>query len=134
MKPLLAIALAAALGVAPAIATAQQQKAPAAQAKAKLGPNGGQLAGKSGHETELVVSQTELTVYLIDKGKAHSTKGASLRAVVQEAGKSTTVQLADVKNEKLVGKLAQPLGKGAIVVITGKDDHGDAVSVRYVIE
>ena len=26
------------------------------------------------------------------------------------------------------------LGKGAIVVVTGKDDHGHAVNARYVIE
>jgi maltose-binding protein MalE len=120
MKKLLAIAFAAVFATS---ALAQQA----------VGPNGGSLAGKAGHETELVISPTELTVYLIDKGKAHSTKGASLRAVVQEGGKSTTVPLVDVKNEKLVGKLAAPLGKGAIVVITGKDDHGDAVSARYTV-
>ncbi len=102
-------------------------------AQQKAGPNGGLLAGKAGHETELVVNPTELTVFLLDGGKPHSTKGASLRAVVQEAGKSTTIPMVDVGNKKLVGKLAAPLGKGAIVVLTGKDDHGDAISVRYTI-
>jgi hypothetical protein len=106
----------------------------AAHAQQKAGPNGGLLAGKVGHETELVVSETELTVYLIDSGKAHSTKGASMRAVVQDAGKNTTVPLVDIENKKLVGKLSAPVGKGAIVVITGKDDHGDAVSARYTIK
>lgn len=120
MKRLLAVLLAVALTTA-------------AYAQQKVGPNGGLLAGKAGHETELVVSATELTVYLIDGGKAHSTKGASLRAVIQDAGKSTTVPLVDIENRKLVGKLSAPLGKGAIVVITGKDDHGDAVSARYTI-
>jgi hypothetical protein len=33
--------------------------------------------------------------------------------------------------KRLVAKLAAPLGKGAIVVLTGKDHHGDAVSARY---
>lgn len=100
----------------------------------KAGPNGGMLGGKAGHETELVVSPNELTVYLIDGGKPHSTKGSSLKAVVQEAGKSKTIQLVDIDNQKLVGKLDAPLGKGAVVVISGKDDHGDAVSVRYTIK
>ncbi len=100
----------------------------------EAGPNGGMLGGKAGHQTELVVSPSELTVYMIDGGKPHSTKGSSLKAVVQEGGKSKTVQLVDVENKKFVGKLDAPLGKGAIVVISGKDDHGDAVSVRYTIK
>jgi hypothetical protein len=98
------------------------------------GPNGGILAGKGGHETELVLSPTELTVYIIDHGKVHSTKGVNLRAVVQQGGKSTTVQLADVDNKKLVGKLETPIGAGAIVVVTGKDDHGDVLTARYTIK
>ena len=36
-----------------------------------LGPNGGMLAGKGSHQTELVVSSTELTVYILDHGKVH---------------------------------------------------------------
>jgi hypothetical protein len=106
---------------------------PSAHAQ-KAGPNGGMLAGKGGHETELVVTPTELTVYIIDHGKAHSTKGVSLRAIIQQGGKSTTVPLVDVENRKLVGKLESPLGAGAIVVVTGKDDHGDVLSARYTIK
>lgn len=106
---------------------------PAAQAQ-NVGPNGGMLAGKGGHETELVVTPTELTVYIIDHGKAHTTKGVSLRAIIQQGGKSITVPLADVENKKLVGKLASPLGAGTIVVVTGKDDHGDVLSARYTIK
>lgn len=106
-------------------ATAQAQK---------VGPNGGMLAGKDGHETELVVTPTELTIYIIEDSKAHSTKGVSLRAIVQHGGKSTTVALADVDNKKLVGKLESPLGAGAIVVISGKDDHGHVISARYTIK
>lgn len=100
----------------------------------KVGPNGGMLAGKAGHELELVASPSELTLYIIADGKPHSTKGVSLRAIVQIAGKSTTVPLTAVGEEKLVGKLASPLPNGAIVVVTGKDDHGDALSARYTIK
>jgi hypothetical protein len=101
----------------------------------KAGPNGGKLAGKAGHETELVVGPTELVVYLIDHGKPHSVKGVSLRAVIQqEGGASTTVAFAPADDKKLVAKLSAPLSKGAIVVLTGKDDHRDAIASRYVID
>jgi hypothetical protein len=99
----------------------------------KTGPNGGLLAGKEGHQTELVLSATELTVYILDHGKVHDTKGVKLKAVVQHAGKTTSIDLAAADAKKLVGKLAAPLGKGAIVVLTGKDDHGDVISARYVL-
>lgn len=99
----------------------------------KTGPNGGLVAGTGSHQTELVTSATELIVYILQDGKAHDSKGVSLRAVVQEGGKTTTVNLADQGGAKLVGKLSAPLGKGAIVVLTGKDDHGSQINARYVI-
>ena len=99
----------------------------------KAGPNGGMLAGKAGHETELVVTATELAVFIIDDGKAHSTKGVKMTGVVQQSGKTGTITFASADDKKLVAKLAEPLAKGAIVVLTGKDDHGDAISARYVI-
>lgn len=100
----------------------------------KVGPNGGLLAGKAGHETELVVSATELTVFIVDGGNAHGSKGVKLAAVVQQGGKNTTIVFKAADDKKLVAKLSEPLAKGAIVVLTGKDDHGDAISVRYVIQ
>lgn len=106
---------------------------PAALAQ-KIGPNGGMLAGKGDHEIELVVTATELTVYITEHGKAHTTKGVSLRAIIQQSGKSTTVPLADVDNKKLAGKLDAPLSAGAIVVVSGKDHHGDVVTARYTIK
>jgi len=106
---------------------------PAALAQ-KAGPNGGMLAGKAGHELELVVTPSELTVYIIDHGKVHSSKGVNLRAIIQHGGKSTSVSMVDVESKKLVGKLATPLDSGAIVVVTGKDDHGDALTARYTIK
>jgi hypothetical protein len=100
----------------------------------KTGPNGGLLAGKEGHQTELVVSAGELTVYILDHGKAHGTKGVKMRAVVQQTGKSTNIDLSSANGKKMVGKLPAPLAKGTIVVLTGKDDHGDVISSRYVID
>ena len=98
------------------------------------GPNGGLLGGTGTHQTELVVSPTELTVYVLEQGKPHDTKGANMRAAVQQAGKTTTLKLAEQGGNKLVAKLPVPLEKGAIVVVTGKDSHGDQLNARYVIK
>jgi len=100
----------------------------------KAGPNGGLVGGTGNHQTELVVSPTELTVYLLENGKPHESTGASMRAVIQQSGKTTTLAFADQKGEKLVAKLPAPLEKGAIVVLTGKDHHGDLFNARYVLK
>jgi hypothetical protein len=98
------------------------------------GPNGGLLSGSKGHQTELVVGPAELTVFLLDNGKPHESKGTIMRAVIQQAGKNTTINFVDQTGEKLVAKLPAPLDKGAIVVLTGKDHHGDPISARFVIK
>jgi hypothetical protein len=98
------------------------------------GPNGGLLSGTKGHQTELIVSSSELTVFLLDDGKPHESKGTKMRAVIQHAGKTTTLNFVDHKGEKLVAKLSAPLENGAIVVLTGKDHHGDQINARYVIK
>jgi hypothetical protein len=101
---------------------------------AQNGPNGGMVAGAGSHKTELVVGQTELTVYLLENGKPHESKGTTMRAVIQQSGKTTTLDFADQDGKKLVAKLPAPLDKGAIVVISGKDHHGDRFNARYVIK
>ena len=80
------------------------------------------------------MSPTELTVYLLEDGKPHESKGTTMRAVVQQGGKTKTINLADQQGKRLVGKLDAPLEKGAIVVLTGKDHHGDQFNARYVIK
>jgi hypothetical protein len=108
--------------------------ASAAPGLAQTGPNGGMVAGAGSHKTELVVGQTELTVYLLEDGKPHESTGTSMRAVIQQAGKTTTVDFADQAGKKLVAKLPAPLDTGAIVVISGKDHHGDRFNARYVVK
>jgi hypothetical protein len=98
------------------------------------GPNGGLVAGTKGHQTELVVGSTELIVFLLEDGKPHESKGTMMRAVIQQAGKTTTINFVDDKGVKLIAKLPAPLDKGAIVVLTGKDHHGDQFNARYVIK
>ena len=100
----------------------------------KTGPNSGLVGGTGSHQTELVLSPTQLTVYLLEDGRVHETKGATFRAFVQQGGKTTTINLIDQDGKRLVGRLDAPVEKGAIVVITGKDQHGDRVNARYVIK
>jgi hypothetical protein len=100
----------------------------------KTGPNGGLVEGKGSHQTELLISATELTVYLLENGKPHDTKGMNLRAVIQESGKTSTITFVNQDGTRMTAKLAAPLNKGAIVVLTGKDHHGDTVSARYKID
>lgn len=101
---------------------------------AQTGPNGGLVAGAGHHKTELIVSPTDLTVYLLEDGKPHESKGTTMRAVIQQAGKTTTLNFADQDGKRLIAKLPAPLEKGAIVVLTGKDHHGDQFNARYVIK
>ena len=98
------------------------------------GPNGGLLGGTGAHKTELVMSPTQLTVYLLEDGEVHESKGSTFRAVVQQGGKTKTINLTDEQGKRLVGELDAPLEKGAVVVLTGKDSHGDSFNARYVIK
>jgi hypothetical protein len=100
----------------------------------QTGPNGGLVGGTGAHQTELVISPTELTVYLIEDGKVQETAGANFRAVVQQGGKTETINLVDQQGKRLIGKLYAPVEKGAVVVLTGKDKHGDQFSARYSIK
>ena len=81
-----------------------------------------------------MLSPTEITVYLLEGGKSHKSTGTKVRAVILQGGKTTTVNLVDQEGKKLTGKLGAPVEKGAIVVITGKDHHGDVISARYTIK
>jgi hypothetical protein len=125
MKRPIALLAVAALAIVTAVSAMAQTKA--------KGPNGGLVAGKGGHQTELVLSPAEVAVYILDHGKAHDPQGVKVKADIQDGGKTTSVDLAS-DGKKLVGKLAAPVGKGAVVVLTGKDDHGDVISARYVAE
>ena len=114
-----------------AVGSDRQRRVPAG---AECRPQRRARAGSGGHQTELVVSPTELTVYLLENGKPHDSKGTNMRAVIQQSGKTATVNFVDQQGKKLVAKLPAPLDKGAIVVLTGKDHHGDQFNARYVIK
>src|SRR5262245_33756927 len=77
------------------------------------GPNGGLLSAPGGHQAELLVSPKELTVFLLENGKPHESKGTTMRGIIQQAGKTSTVAFVEEKGDKLVAKLPAPLEPGA---------------------
>jgi hypothetical protein len=100
---------------------------------AKLGPNGGLIGGTGEHLVELVLSGAEVSVYLLDDGKVVPIGKSQLRMIVQRGGKSMTHALTLAAPNRLQAKLPEPLSKGSIVVITGRDDHGHSMSARFTI-
>lgn len=98
------------------------------------GPNGGPLVESAGHHIEMVASGTELVLFLTGEADAlHPSAGArNARAVVQDAGKTATVELKPVEPNKLIASLPSPLGKGARVVVSATLGDGHAVQARFV--
>ena len=98
------------------------------------GPNGGPVVDSGGHHVEMVAKGADLTVFLTDEADkplaAAGTKSA--RAIVQDGGKTATVPLQPAEPNKLVGTLAQPLGKRARVVVSATLADGHAVQARLV--
>ena len=97
------------------------------------GPNGGPVVDVAGHHVEMVAKGTEFVLYLTDAAdKPLSSMGTkAARAIVQDAGKTATVALSPAEPNKLVGALAQTLGKGARVVISATLADGHALQARF---
>ncbi len=100
----------------------------------KVGKHGGQTAVVAGHhDAELVIEPTRLVLYLTNHGKPLSAKDNAVRATVQEGGKKSEIKLT-VEQDRLVGPLAQPLQKGAIILLSGKTEDGHGVSARFTVK
>lgn len=95
------------------------------------GPNGGQVTVSDGHDVEMVANGTELVIYLYGDDKKPTGGRAGARAVVQEGGKTTTVQLTPSAPNRLVGTLPAPLGEGARVVVSATLADGHKVQARF---
>jgi hypothetical protein len=97
----------------------------------KIGKHGGQTAVVAGHhDAELVIEPTRLVLYLTNHGKPLSAKDNAIKATVQVGGKKTEIKLT-VGKDHWVGSLAQPLPKGAIILLSGKTEDGHGVSTRF---
>jgi hypothetical protein len=94
----------------------------AAAQTTKKGSNGGDVVVVEGHPVEFVSKDLEITFYILDEdGQTPvATAGLTGRAVVQNAGKTTAVNLAAAEPNKLVGQLQMPLGSKARVVFSAK--------------
>ncbi len=98
------------------------------------GPNGGAVVDVDGHHVEFVPSATEMTFYLTGDADAPiASTGAKVKAIAQDAGKTAQIDLAPVEPNKLVGKLAVPLAKGAKVVVTGALSDGHSLQAKFVM-
>ena len=98
------------------------------------GPNGGPVVDSAGHHVEMVAKGTDLVLYLTEgDDKPLASVGAkNARAIVQDGGKTTTVQLSPAEPNKLVGALPSPLGSGARIVVSVTMADGHAVQARFV--
>lgn len=98
------------------------------------GPNGGPVVDSAGHHVEMLANGTQLVLFLTgDADKPIASAGAkNARAIVQDGGKTATVQLQPAEPNRLVGALAAPLGKGARVVVSATMADGHAVQARFV--
>lgn len=98
------------------------------------GPNGGQLVDIPGHHVELVISGTDLILFLSDeKERPVSSQGVqNARAIVQDSGKTLTVPLAAIAPNKLGGQLTQPLTAGARIVMSATMADGKTIQARFV--
>jgi hypothetical protein len=93
----------------------------AAAQSEKKGANGGDVIVMEGHPIEFVSKGQEIIFYILDEdGKSPAaTAGLTGRAVIQDAGKTTVVNLS--RRAKQVRRTAQmPLGSKARVVFTAK--------------
>ncbi len=99
------------------------------------GPNGGPMVDIPGGHLEMVATGTELVLFLTDAADKPlaSTGAKNARAVVQDAGRTASVPLQPAEPNRLVGALAQPLGKGARVVVSATTVDGKTLQARFVV-
>jgi cytoskeletal protein RodZ len=64
-------------------------------------------------------------------GATASAGARNARAVVQDGGKTATVQLQPAEPNKLIGALPQPLGPSARVVVSATRADGHTVQARF---
>ena len=89
---------------------------------AAKGANGGDVVVMENHPIEFVSKGQEITFYILDEdGRTPvMTTGLTGRAVVQDGGKTTAVNLSAAEPNRFVGQLQMPLGPRARVVFSAK--------------
>jgi hypothetical protein len=106
---------------------------PALAQTSPKGENGGDVVVMENHPIEFVSKGQEIIFYILDEDRKTPvpTKSASARAVIQDAGKTTAINLEPDEPNKFVGRLALPLGAKARVVFSAKV-AGHNLQARFV--
>jgi hypothetical protein len=98
----------------------------------KAAKHGGQTAVVAGHhDAELVIKPDQLVLYLTNHGKPLVPADNAIKATIQDGEKKTEL-LMKAEGDHAVAPLTAPLGKGAIVLLSGKISGGHALSARFV--
>jgi hypothetical protein len=100
------------------------------------GANGGDIVDVDGGHIELVVSATEVRIYITDlKDAPLSTTGFTARAIIQDVAKQAVLPLTPRSPNLLVAPLSAPLSKDAkIAVSTPLAKDGKPVQARFVVK
>lgn len=100
------------------------------------GANGGDIVDVEGGHLELVVTPTELRLYVTDLADAPlPSAGLAGRAIVQDGSKQNVLALTPSAPNLLVSALSGPLGKGARVAISANlAKGGKPVQARFVVK
>jgi hypothetical protein len=101
-----------------------------------VGANGGDIVDVEGGHVELVVSATEIVIYVTDlKDAALPTAGFTARAIVQDGAKQAVLPLVPREPNLLAAPLSAPLSKDAkIAVSTTLAKDGKPVQARFVVK
>jgi hypothetical protein len=96
--------------------------ASSAAAEVAKGTNGGDVVVMENHPIEFVSKGQEITFYILDEdGRTPvMTAGLTGRAMIQDGGKTTAVNLSPAEPNRFVGQLQMPLGARARVVFSAK--------------
>src|SRR5262245_66335040 len=94
---------------------------------AAKGANGGDVVVMENHPIEFVSKGQEITFYILDEdGQTPvSTAGLTGRAVIQDGGKTTAVNLSPADPNRFVGQLQMPLGSSARGVVYAEVEGHD---------
>ena len=88
-----------------------------------------------GHPVELVISGTDLTLFLNEEDdRPSSSARATGRVTVQTGGQTPTLPLRFTEPNRLVATLSAPLASDARVVFNGTSSDGDRATARWTIE
>jgi hypothetical protein len=98
----------------------------------KVTPHGGQQKMSGAYHLELVVNESQITVYITDHGDvAQPTRGWSGSATLLSAGRKHKVALKPGAHNMLEGKAPSPPAPGAKLVISVTDAQKQREQARF---